>query len=284
MKLAVDIGGTSIRFALIENNQIIKKEVIDTDGNNMKKNLDEIKATVDSWNEQIDFIGICCPGPLNLKRGTILVTYNLPDWNNKCILQEFKELFKIENVKINNDGNVAALGQFSIRKNLHSLLYFTFSTGIGAGFINQGEIFEGFSGAALEIANALPMYNSENSNRSGIEFLASGKNICLQLAKLGVEVNSSKEAFDLYKKGDNQIVNAFFSMIEEKLISLISTAIYFFNPEIIVFGGSVAMFNQDFFESIFKKVIEITADIGYQTRFEFALDLDDSTLLGCCQM
>ncbi|ALD66607.1 ROK family protein [Spiroplasma cantharicola] len=284
MKLAVDIGGTSIRFGLIENNKIIKKQVIDTDGNNMKKSLNKIKTIVDSWNEPIDFIGLCCPGPLNLKRGTILTTYNLPDWNNRCILKEFKDLFEIENVKINNDGNVAALGQFTVRENLHSLLYFTISTGIGAGFINEGKIFEGFSGAALEIANALPIYKNKNSKRSGIEFLASGKNICLQLQELGVEVNSTKQAFELYKKGDNPIVNDFFSMIEEKFISLISTSIYFFNPQIIVIGGSVAMFNQDFFNEIFKKVIEVTEDIGYQTKFEFAQDLDDSTLLGCCKM
>ncbi|AGR42265.1 ROK family protein [Spiroplasma diminutum] len=284
MKLAIDIGGTSIRIALIENNKIIKKEVIDTDGDSMQNNLDQIKEIVDNWNQPFDYIGICCPGPLDLKTGTILITYNLPDWNKKCVLQEFKDLFKIDNVKINNDANVAALGQFTIRKDLHSLLYFTFSTGIGSGFIHQGKIFDGFSGSALEIANALPKYNTENPQRSGIEFLASGKNICLQLEKLGVKVENTKEAFELYKSKENKIVNDFFIKIKEELISLIATSIYFFNPEMIVIGGSVAIKNQEFVTDIFNKVLEVTQDIGYKTKFEFSKDLDDSTLLGCCQM
>ncbi|WP_338984483.1 ROK family protein [Spiroplasma endosymbiont of Diplazon laetatorius] len=284
MKLAVDIGGTSIRFALIDNNKIINKKVIDTDGNNMKKNLQEIKETVDSWNHSIDYIGVCCPGPLDLKTGTILITYNLPDWNQKCVLQEFKDLFNVENVKINNDGNVAALGQYTIRKDLHSLLYFTISTGIGAGFVSEGKIFSGYSGTALEIANALPIWNSENVQRSGIEFQASGKNICLQLNKLGVQVIDTHQAFELYKSKENEIVNSFFKDIEEKLVSLISSSIYFLNPEIIVIGGSVAMKNQDFVEQIMEKVWKTTEDIFYKTNFEFAIDLEDSTLLGCCEM
>ncbi|AUM62775.1 ROK family protein [Spiroplasma monobiae] len=284
MKLAVDIGGTSIRFALIENNKIIKKHVIDTNGNDMNKNLLEIKEKVDSWNQSFDYIGICCPGPLDLKTGKILITYNLPDWNQKSILQAFKDLFNMDNVKINNDGNVAALGQYTIRKNVHSLLYFTISTGIGGGFINEGKIFTGFSGTAFEIANALPVWNSENVKRSGIEFQASGKNIYLNLNKLGVEVNDTAQAFELYKTKENEVVKNFFKDIEEKLISLISTSICFLNPEIIVIGGSVAMHNQDFINSIMERVWITTEDIGYKTKFEFARDLDNSTLFGCCEM
>ncbi|QHX36781.1 ROK family protein [Spiroplasma sp. BIUS-1] len=283
-KLAIDIGGTSIRFALVVNNQIIKKEVIDTDPQDRKKNLDYIKKTVDSWNSKIDYIGVCCPGPLDLKTGTILITYNLPDWSGKCILQEIKDLFNVSNVKINNDGNVAALGQYIVRKDLHSLLYFTISTGIGAGFIHEGKIFEGYNGTALEIANALPNWNSEDPSRSGIEFQASGKNICIQLNKLGVEVKDTKEAFELYNSKENEIVNKFFEEIENKLINLISTSIYFLNPEMIVLGGSVAMKNQEFIKEVFNKVKQTTKDTNYDVKFEFAQDLDDSTLLGCCQM
>ncbi|AUB31800.1 ROK family protein [Spiroplasma floricola] len=284
MKLAIDIGGTSIRFALIDKNQIIKKEVMDTNPNDRKSNFDYIKKTVESWNETIDYIGICCPGPLDLKTGTILITYNLPDWSEKCILQEIKDLFKIDNVKIDNDGNIAALGQYIVRKNLHSLLYFTISTGIGAGFIYEGKIFQGYNGTALEIANSLPCWESENPQRSGIEFQASGKNICVQLNKLGVEVENAKQAFELYKTKKNETVNKFFAKIENQLISLFSTSINFLNPEMIVIGGSVAIKNQEFITEIMKKVWQVTKDANYKVKFEFAKDLEDATLLGCCEM
>ncbi|AGR41383.1 ROK family protein [Spiroplasma taiwanense] len=231
-----------------------------------------------------DFIGLACPGPLNLKTGEIINTPNLPAWNGKNLVEEFKKIFLNKEIKFNNNANVAALGQFSIRKVIESLLYFTVSTRIGAGFINEGKIFNGFTGKACEIANALPKISTIEPSKSGFEYLASGKNIAKRLQELGVKVENAKEAFEIFKTRKNSIVSDYFITMEIELISLFSTAIYFLNPEIIVIGGSVAMNNQDWFNAIFNKVLEVTSDISYKTKFEFAKELDDSTLIGCCEL
>ncbi|AKX33970.1 glucokinase [Spiroplasma litorale] len=284
MKLAVDIGGTCIRLAIIDGKKIICKESIISEPNNFEKNFDEITNITKKWNYEIDYIGICCPGPFDPDTGIIINSNNLPGWNGLPLRKRFEEAYKIKNIKMNNDANIAALGQYVVRNNLHSLLYFTISTGIGAGFVFDGKILNGYKNTALEIANAIPDLSAENITKSGIEFIASGRNIFNNLRSEGIEIKDTKEAFDIYYKKDNKIVNAYFEYIEEKYIQFFSTAIYFFNPEIVVIGGSVAMNNKEWYEKIFDKVIEVTKDIGYKTKLEFATDLDDSTLLGCAMM
>lgn len=283
MNLSIDIGGTKIRFALVENNKILKADEFLNNTKDYKWNILKIQKKFEEWNSKIDFIGIACPGPLNIKDGIIINSPNLDDWNGKNLKTEFKNIMKIDDIRVNNDANVAALGQFNIRKNLDSLVYFTISTGIGCGFINKGEIYNGFSETACEIANDFPDL-SIGKNKTGIEFFASGLNIVKKLSSLGVVVSSAKEAFSLLKTNSNKIVNEYFLLIKDKLITMLSTAIYFLNPEIIVLGGSVALNNKEWFLEIFRDVLEVTQDINYKTKLEFALNLDDSTLIGCSNL
>ncbi|ASP28073.1 glucokinase [Spiroplasma corruscae] len=284
MKLAVDIGGTNIRIAIIDGKNIVVKDSITSEPNDFEKNFKEIIELTNKWSYDIDFIGICCPGPYDPKTGIIINSNNLPGWNGIPLKEKFQKAYNTDNVKLNNDANIAALGQFLIRDNIHSLLYFTISTGIGAGYVCNGKILEGFTGNALEVANSIPDISAINPTKSGIEFIASGRNILKNLLNEGLDIKDTKHAFELYYSKKNPIINAYFGFIEEKYIEFFSTAIYFFNPEIIVIGGSVALHNKDWFENIFQKVIDVTKDISYKTKFEFANKLDESTLLGCALM
>jgi glucokinase len=71
--------------------------------------FDVIDKTIEG--EKLEFIGIASPGPLDIKNGVILNTPNLKNWNNRNIKQDFKNKYKVD-VGINNDANVAALGQY----------------------------------------------------------------------------------------------------------------------------------------------------------------------------
>ncbi|KAF5300654.1 hypothetical protein FQR65_LT19331 [Abscondita terminalis] len=207
-----------------------------------------------------------------IKRADVGITLN----NASGVAKAFSDIIMNE--------KKLTLGQFVVRQDLESLLYFTISTGIGSGFILDGKIYNGYSQTACEIANALPNSKSENPTKSGIEFLASGINIPKQLEKIGVKVDDAKDAFILYNSKTNKKVNDYFESLKEEYIKLFSTAIYFLNPQIIVLGGSVAMNNQEFFNDIFIKVIDVTKDINYKTKFEYAKDLDQATVLACSKL
>ncbi|AOG60125.1 glucokinase [Spiroplasma helicoides] len=281
MKIALDIGGTSIRIAKVFGEDIKDIEIYETNPNDFSKSFEQIKNYITKAKQEaeLELIGICAPGPLDIYKGMILHTPNLPGWCQLNLVEVFKKEFSVK-ILFNNDANIAALGQAIIKKS-KSLLYITVSTGVGAGLVIDGKIFNGFTGTACEIANALPNLDLGDETRSGIEFFGSGINIPLQLSKRGVDVKSAKEGFELLKQGNNETVNNYFKTLEDKFVQLFSTAIYFINPETFVVGGTVALFNQDFFNKIFERVWVVTKDIFYKTKFEFAEDLTKATLLGC---
>ncbi|QEH61511.1 glucokinase [Spiroplasma chinense] len=280
MKIGIDIGATSVRVAKIKEKKVIDIEIFDTNKEDWKETLGKIDKYIEreQKNETLELIGLCCPGPADIKEGKILITPNLPDWQDLEIKKYFEDKYNVE-VLFNNDANVAGLGQALIR-NKTSLLYFTVSTGIGAGLVINNQIHNGFSYTACEVANANPTLTGEDQQRTGIEYLASGINIPRVLKTRGVDVKDAREAFELLIEGKNQIVIDYFKEVEDRLVQLFSTAIYFINPEMIVIGGSVAENNKWFFEKIFKRVHEVTIDIHYKTPFEFAQDITNATLLG----
>nr|WP_186788236.1 ROK family protein [Spiroplasma clarkii] len=118
-----------------------------------------------------------------------------------------------------------------------------------------------------------------DSNRNGIEFLASGANIVKNLNMLGLHVSTAKEAFEKLTEA-KPIAVKFFADLANHFVAFFSTLIYILNPQVIVIGGSVAMNNQQYFQKIFTRVINVTKDINYQTGFEFAQEMTENTLIG----
>jgi glucokinase len=100
-------------------------------------------------------IGISCPGPLDLKTGTILDPANLiKKWHSFKIIEYVSEKTKIKSF-LNNDANIQALAHalYGKGKGYKVVQFFTFSTGLGTGLIIDGKIFTGELGFAMEIAN-----------------------------------------------------------------------------------------------------------------------------------
>ena len=87
--IAIDIGGTNTRVALIdENYEIEERRQFATDAQDPFVTIEEIRKTIQSFGKSAKGIGISCPGPLDLLHGYILTTTNLGEkwWNYPCLL------------------------------------------------------------------------------------------------------------------------------------------------------------------------------------------------------
>lgn len=280
MKIGIDIGGTKTRIALINSEyKIIDIKIIDTNKQDFLETYELIKKYLSKQND-IELISFCCPGPLDIENGIILDPPNLPGWHNLKILEIFKQDFTSCKVKMMNDANAAALGQYNNFKKLECsriLLFFTISTGIGGGLVIDGKIYEGYSKIALEPANTM-IYHDEVDTKPlhGIEYYTSGT---------GIKNNYDKncDIADLFKSNTKQDIE-YLEIIKKRLASFFATSIGFLNPGIIVVGGSVAEFNKEFFNKVFVLTNNLLFDSAKNsTKFEFAFDMLNSTLIGLVQ-
>ncbi|MFL0196407.1 ROK family protein [Clostridium sp. WILCCON 0269] len=272
--IGVDLGGTKICTALVNfQGKIICKHTLPTKAELGEKHiLSSIIEAVEKViycgvsGEKIVCMGIGAPGPLDIDKGQIIYTPNLP-FKNFDIVTPLKNRFKIP-VFLDNDGNAAAMGEymFGAGKGTENMVFITVSTGIGGGAILNGHIYRGNTKNALEIGHMTlerdgPLCNCGNFGCA--EVLASGTAIARE-ARLAVKKGyntslslykhiTSKEVFKEANLGDS-IAEDILNTALNYLGICVANVITCLDPEVVVIGGGVSKAGEIVFEKI-KEVV-----------------------------
>ena len=172
------------------------------------------------------------------------------------VAEEFRKTLDIP-VYVENDANVAALGEYEVNaKGSESFVFVTLGTGVGGGVVINGEIFRGFNGVGSEPGHTVINMNGEQCTcgRKGCwEAYASVTALIRQTRaamdkhpdSLMVKVAekegrvSGRTPFLAAKEGDiyaQEVVNKYFEYIAEGITNLVNT----FQPEMVVIGGSIS--------------------------------------------
>ncbi len=137
--IAIDLGGTHLRTALIRDHKIIKYIKKDTP-REQKKLLSEMVDSISQLiSDKVRAIGIASPGPL--KNGIILNPPNLP-FRNFNLKKFLEDKFKVR-VKIENDAKCVALAELKLGCKKKNFFILTLGTGIGGGVIINHQLYIG---------------------------------------------------------------------------------------------------------------------------------------------
>lgn len=160
--ISVDLGGTKILSALIDNeSKIVNRVKIDTEIDkgtdyiveSIAKAVNEILVQSELKQNQIKAICLGVPGTVNPHEGII---YNAPNLGikNFNIKDTLAKQFDIP-VLIENDVNIAALGikKYEFNDDVKNMLVVFVGTGIGAALIFHGKMYRGSSFFAGEIGH-----------------------------------------------------------------------------------------------------------------------------------
>lgn len=260
MKYAVgiDVGGTNTRVALIdETYKILQREQFETDSQNPQRTLEEIKAIVSRFDLPVEGIGISCPGPLDLIHGKILTPPNLPGWHQLPLAKQLSDMTKIP-VMLENDANLACLAEAAIGagRGKDLVQFLTISTGIGAGFCMNGEVYRGARGFAQEVANCILWKDGPAQGelkKGSIESIASGTAITKRAREAGLTAVHAGEVYEMAQKG-NESAGQIIEDALEYLSSFVGILYGILDPDLFVFSGSVALKIPGFLEELEKRV------------------------------
>ena len=181
--------------------------------------------------EQIMAIGAAIGGPLDWKRG-IVSPLHQPQWREvqlKTIMErEWRCPFYVD-----VDTNVAALGEYNMGKDSSSrLLYLTLSTGMGGGYLVDGNIYRGMKGAHPEIGHQ--SINYKCSNPDGI-VCECGVPDCLEAFVSGNGIRR------IYHKAAEDLNDAEWGEVAYNLGQGLRNLATTYLPDVIVLGGGVAI-------------------------------------------
>lgn len=253
--VAIDIGGTNTRVALADEElNIIERKQFATDSENPDVTLGKIAEVIKSFDCDIVGAGMSCPGPLDLINGKILSPPNLKgQWHNLKVAEELSKLIN-KPVYLENDANLAGLAEAVVGegKDYNYVQFFTVSTGLGAGFVINKEIYHGAHGFGNEVANCVMMKDGPSHGSiipGGIEAISSGTAITSRAVKAGLDVKHAGEVNDLAKAG-NEVAKQIMDDAKEYLANFIGVVYGYADPEIVILGGSVALKIDGFVEEV----------------------------------
>ena len=288
--LGIDIGGTKCAVVLGKgeipdniSNFIIDKIKFPTNVNRgyneitkeILSKADELLERNNVKNTELIGVGISCGGPLNSKKGVIMCPPNLPDWDNVPIVNIVSEHFGV-NAILHNDANACAVAEwrFGAGRGYQNLVFLTFGTGMGAGFILDGKLYTGTNDGAGEVGHIrLSEDGPEGYGKKGsfegfcsgggikklaeltaIEYLRENKKSSLFESEADFSNLTAANIAKAMYEGD-EFATAVYKKCAEYLGRGLSVIIDIINPEAIVIG-SIFERNEEFFQSEIKEIIE----------------------------
>lgn len=208
MSIGVDIGGTKILAGIVnEAGEVVSTARRPTPRNDANDVLvlvaEVVNELVEGTDEQLVGVGLGVAGLVDAERSRVYFAPNLK-WSQVPVRALLEAATGLP-VVVENDGNVAAWGEyrFGAGRDSRDLTLVTVGTGIGGGIVIDGQLFRGSHGVAGEIGhiNAVPDGRPCGCGRNGcLEQYASGNALVREARALAAERRS--EAGGLLALGD----------------------------------------------------------------------------------
>ena len=228
------------------------------------------EATATAPGATIVGVGVGCPGPLDRKRGVVIVTPNLK-WKNMPIRDRIRDALGLPTA-IDNDANCAMLGEHWVgaAKGARDAVCFTIGTGIGGGIVVDGKLVHGASDAAGEIGHITIEVNGRRcgcGNDGCLEAYASGPAIARRameaieaggtssmVARAGeTSAITAQTVFECAAAGD-QLADELVRDTARYLGVGIANMLNIMNPEVVVICGGVTKAGDHLFNPLRREV------------------------------
>jgi len=269
-----DVGGTTVKIGLFNlGGTLLKKWEIHTDTQDKgKRILKDIYDSISNQSVSLDeVLGYGFGIPCQIIDNIILDGVNI-DWKDYDLIGEFSKLVNNSLVLIENDANVAALGEawMGATKGYRNSAMITIGTGVGGGVIVNSKVVGGSAGSGGEIGHLKVVHQNgalcNCGNYGCLETIASATGI-KRVFKVFLETKkyhskftdfkriTAKSIFDAAKTGDELCLKVVDEMASY-LGYACQTLSVITNPAIIAIGGGVSnsgSFLIDKIRSEFKK-------------------------------
>jgi fructokinase len=260
-RIGFDLGGTKIKVVVLDDAGRTIFDQITLTPLGPAAIYDNIAVLYQLACEKIDFaphtVGIGIPG--NAARPSYLL-------DGTDIHQELWARLGRE-VKVENDANCFALAEavLGAGRNAHSVFGVILGTGVGGGIVIEGRLYRGHSGLAGEWGHT-PLYTGGVSCWCGsqgcVEQYISGRAIEKKYrANTGRVGETALSIFSTKDVVNFAIVHEFYADLAQGLANIIN----YYDPEVIVLGGSVSKV-KEIYEVVPAKVEKLIFNTQLRTR------------------
>lgn len=254
--LALDVGGSSVKSAVVANNQHILDEVRVDDiqsGASAPEILNTLAEIISSHLEKandVHKIAFAFPGPFDYERGISLI-HNQAKYDDLYGINvgtKLKEILGLPTLEIRyrNDAEAAILGEalYGAGVNYSRLIGVTLGTGLGSAFIAERNL--------ITKGNELPphgwLYSCLFENQRADDVFST-RGLLVRLRERGVYAGDIASALDMADESHHALAEAFDSFGTD-LGSFLTPFVSNFGAEAILVTGGIAVSWERFASSL----------------------------------
>lgn len=240
MRVAVDLGGTKI-LSVAEGDEgpggpFLARHKVATQAQRGRDAIWEtlvlaVERPLDlagAGRADLEAVGVCVPGAVVPATGEVRDCSNLPGWTRVPLGAMLTDQWGVP-VTVTNDARAACWAEFSSRagRGSQNMAFVTLSTGIGAGFVFEGKLYQGSRGIAGELGE------TRDETGGTHERNASGSAL---LAKFGMRAEDLRGR---YEQGEPRALEAFHHLAS-RIGRLLANVAPLIDPDLIVVGGGLS--------------------------------------------
>jgi glucokinase len=289
---AVDLGGTHLRIALVDDSgSILKHLKLETPKDESPDAiLDALANAAREWCcDRVVAASIMVPGAVDSDKAVVVQAPNLPSLINFQLKAELQQRLGWP-VFLENDANAAAVGEMWLgaARGCTDVVSVTLGTGVGGGVVLNGKLWRGSHGSAGEIGHTtvdpFSGLKCKCGNTGCLELFASATAIVRMARERGMKELTAEEVYDAGRNGDElalTVFNRFGMYLGIGLANLINLI----DPQIIVItGGAVNgwdLFAAEMYRQVAERAFRATAQRVKIARSECG---DNAGLLGAARI
>jgi glucokinase len=300
---AVDLGGTHLRVALVDDTgRILKQLKQETPrGDSANCIINALANAADQWSDEkrrVIAASIMVPGAVDADKAVVLQAPNLPSLVNFGLKAALEKRLGWA-VFLENDANAAAVGEMWLgaARGCYDVMSVTLGTGVGGGLILDGKLWRGSHGSAGEIGHTtvdpFSGLKCKCGNTGCLELFASATAIVrmtrenLSLfpdSKLKSDELTAERVYEAGRAG-NELALAVFKRFGMYLGIGLANIINLIDPQIIVITGGAAngwdLFAAEMYRQVEERAFRTTAQ---QVKIARAECGDNAGLLGAARL
>ena len=303
--IGIDLGGTSIKYALVDKagNSFFEGKLPSFASVSAAKVMEQLikaatllkdEAAKQDWN--VLGIGLGTPGIVDETNRIVLGgAENIIGWENIDVASLMEKQMSLP-VVVGNDANLMGLGEtkYGAGRGCTHVVFLTVGTGIGGAVIIDGKLFNGYANRGTELGHVPLIANGEHCACGAVgclEYYASTSALTRRFSILAKEQNLS---FDTEINGELivrlyhedfplavECMNEHFYYLGRGIAGFVNI----FSPQRIVIGGGVAESGSFYLEKIravFKK--HVIADCALNTKIVVAELGNKAGLIGAASL
>ncbi len=254
--MGIDIGRSWVRIAIADLAcRIVARRNIQNQAEGATMLVDTVaelahemvKSAGLTWT-QILHVVVGTPGVLDREGGHLLFAPNLPEWSQQGLIEKLRVGLGT-NFTVDNDANLAALGEHTFGRGVGvaTFVFLTVGTGVGMGIVINGTLYRGAHGLSgevgflpLEAQGEPKVASAADASRRGIlETVAAADGVVQAARASGMRPPlSAKRIFDAARNGDEQAL-VVVEYEARQLARVVASVVAILDPELVVLGGGV---------------------------------------------